>query len=195
MYENPVQYLLWQDLTTCAFLAIMAMIVMAVFAVPITFMAKNTDDLRALPTRLLGNWLIGVASTTGLWIVLAAFFDALSQWTRYRPFELIIPILIAHLLCTLAGVRFMWLAANTSGHRFPIRFTLRNLLIAQFLILLGCGLWMSLRREDIELMNEMRRILTADQPTRKRRYAIATRARGIQRQRQRVLLNPRPANH
>jgi hypothetical protein len=156
MLDNPILYLLMRDLGACAVMTIVAMVIMAVVAVPITFMANNPDEVRALPKRLLANWFLGVAVTAGLWILLTAIGDILLLWLPGIG-DLSIPALFAYSLCFIVGIRVMWRSANTPTGKQPRQFSLKTLLIAQLVILSLCGLWIAVRRSEIEWLYKLQR--------------------------------------
>lgn len=151
MFRDPILKILTRDLLHCAEITLVAMVIMIVVALPVTFMAKNPDEFRALPIRLLRNWFVGVVHTAGSWIVLTALVD-LGLASLTQPHDaLILPLGLGYFMCLVVSTRLMWRSANTPAPEKPRRtFSLLALILTQVLLLAVCGLWMACRRGEIE---------------------------------------------
>jgi hypothetical protein len=157
MPANPIVYLLLRDLENCAVIIIFAMVIMGVFAVLVTFIANNPDDFMTLPKWLIGNWVIGVATTAGLWILTTAVLQLTMPWLPDLINLHSTPVFLAYFLCFIVGIRNMWRNATRPAGKQARTFSLKTLLVAQLIILSLCGLWIAIRRSEIDSLYKLQR--------------------------------------
>lgn len=152
--NSPVLFLLLRDLQQWACITFLVALVMAVLAVPVTFMANNSDEFRSLPWRLIRNWFSGVVHTVGSWIVLTWLAEFTMQLLFRRsavPLDLVgPPLVLLYLMCLVVSVRIMWRNANKPAPVQRRTFSLSQLLWTQAILLLICGCWVAVRREELQ---------------------------------------------
>jgi hypothetical protein len=156
MFENPIVHLLLRDLHFCIAITIIAMVVTAVFAVPITIAAEYPEDVRSMPRKMAWVWLVGTVNTAGSWILLTAVLEISLQWLQslFGPFST--PVFLAYFICVIVSIRLMWLSAIALPSRKPRQFSLKTLLLTQFVIVVLCALWIGVRRHEIDRLYKQR---------------------------------------
>jgi UDP-N-acetylmuramyl pentapeptide phosphotransferase/UDP-N-acetylglucosamine-1-phosphate transferase len=157
MFANPIVTLLMRDLQICAVITIAAMAVMAVFAVPITIAAEYPDDVRSMPRKMSWVWLVGTVTTAGSWILLTAVLGILLTWVPSLRDLPSTAFFLAYFICVIVSIRRMWLSATASPSSKPRQFSLKTLLIAQLVIVVLCGVWIGVRRSEIDSLYQLQR--------------------------------------
>lgn len=157
MFANPIVTLLMRDLQICAVITFAAMVLMAVFAVPITIAAEYPDDIRSIRKKMSWVWLVGTANTVGSWILLTAALEISLRWVPDLHFVSSTPVFLAYFICVIISIRLMWLAANAPISSKPHQFSLKTLLITQLVIVFLCGVWIGVRRGEIDRLYQLQR--------------------------------------
>lgn len=156
MPNNPILHVLLRDLQICAIITLTAMVVMAVFAVPVTFIADHPEP-PALSRRLAWNWLVGVANTAGSWILLTAVLEISLQWVPGLFGPPSTAVFLVYFMCVIVSIRLMWRSATAPPRSQPRQFSLKTLLITQLVIVVLCGLWIGVRRGEIDMLYRLQR--------------------------------------
>ena len=91
---------------------------------------------------------MGVIHTAGWWILLTAIFHLLWQWFDEGG-TLLVPMFFGYLLAFAASIRRMIRVTHQPPQAVPRTYSLKTLLIVQFVILALCGLWLIVRRAEL----------------------------------------------
>ena len=175
MPGNPIVYVLLRDLQVCVAIACVAVPFVTIIALPMTFRSGYQSDRRFWLWRLISIWLVGFAYLTGGWIALTAvtcfvienFFlqTGIPSARANSPLALLVVLPIAGCIANIVlAVNRMLRVADPAFDRPPWRFSLQTLLIAQFVILFLCGLWMMARRAEIERIADFLKFIRDQQP-------------------------------
>ena len=175
MYENPVLFLLLQDLINAAGITLVALAAVGIVAIPMACSKFHSQYLQPFSKRLFRIWFVGTANTAGSWIVLSELLNQVLLLTNEPKFNtpprlqstfglILLAFAVPYLLCFVVGLRKMWRFTQTPPVKQKRSFSLKTLLIAQFVILFLCGLWVIARRGEIAHLNHMRKVIYEDAP-------------------------------
>lgn len=174
MFENRILDLILRDLQVCAGIVVVAMFIASSVALPMACEGFQSSYLRPFSRRLLLIWTVGVVNMAVPWIALTAILHQLlilsperieSAWIEAAGSMFMLLFPAAYTLCFVVSLRKMWRLTQTPPADRPSQtFSLRTLLIAQFVIIFLCGLWVISRRREVEQIEHLRRVIQEDAP-------------------------------
>lgn len=148
MPEHSLFHLLLRDLQACLGILLFAIVFVTTVAVPMAFSDEHLKQLPWVPSWALRIWFVGVIHTAGWWIVLTAIFHLL--WLALGAGKLLLlPLFLGYLFSFVVSIRQMVRTTHQPPEDVPKTFSLKSLLITQFVILALCGLWLITRRAEL----------------------------------------------
>ncbi|WP_254513804.1 hypothetical protein [Anatilimnocola floriformis] len=175
MYENPIRYLLLRDLQVCVGITFVAMVLVALVALPMACTEYHSKYLKPFSQRFMLIWVVGSVHLAVSSIVLCA---ALYQFYGFAESQhwigteqsasvvdlIVMPFLVGYIFCVAVALRMMWRTTQTPPGKPSRTFSLKELLVVQFVLLFLCGLWVVARRGEIGRLNHMRKVIFEDAP-------------------------------